>query len=282
MKYNALTPEEARVIERKGTERPFSGAYYQHEADGVYLCKRCDAPLYRSSDKFNSRCGWPSFDDEIDGQVERTPDEDEQRIEISCSTCGAHLGHVFAGEGFTPKNTRHCVNSISLRFIPATQQPLDTAYFASGCFWGTEYWFGKAVGVVSTLVGYMGGTKDNPTYEEVCSGKTGHAETIQVLFDKSQTSYEKLVELFFETHDQSQVNRQGPDVGTQYRSEVFVTSKEQEQITRNIIKVLKDRKMKVATAVTPAGKFWKAENYHQEYYKRKNGKPYCHVFQKKF
>ncbi len=118
MKFNKLTPEEERVIVRKGTEMPFSGEYEHNVKQGIYVCKRCEAPLYRSDDKFDARCGWPSFDDEIKGAVKRTPDPDGERTEIECANCGAHLGHVFLGEGFTPKNTRQCVNSISLKFIP--------------------------------------------------------------------------------------------------------------------------------------------------------------------
>jgi len=122
MKFNELTEYERSVIEGKGTERPFTGIYYQNNETGTYLCKKCNAPLYRSADKFDAHCGWPSFDDEIKGAVKRTTDADGRRTEITCAKCGAHLGHVFVGEGLTPKNTRHCVNSVSLNFVPEAKK----------------------------------------------------------------------------------------------------------------------------------------------------------------
>ena len=270
MKLNTLTPEEQAVILHKATERPFSGEYETNFAKGTYVCKQCDAPLYRSEDKFDAHCGWPSFDDEIPGAVKRIPDADGRRTEIVCNNCGAHLGHVFLNEGFTPKNTRFCVNSISLKFIPAKEMKQEnntheTAYFASGCFWGTQYHFMKAAGVISTTVGYMGGHTQKPTYKEVCTGETGHAETTEVVFDNTKTSYENMVKLYFETHDFTQVGGQGPDIGDQYRSVIFYTTEAQKQIAEKYVRILTDKGYKVATILQKAPEFWKAEDYHQEY-----------------
>ena len=278
--FKRLTKEEEWVIVDKGTEAPFTGKYDDFFEDGTYVCKRCGAPLYSSKDKFNSGCGWPSFDDEIPGAVKRIPDADGMRTEIVCNRCGAHLGHVFTGEGLTPKDTRFCVNSVSLEFIPAKAADTastDTAYFAGGCFWGVEYYMQQAKGVLSTDVGYMGGHTDHPTYKDVCSHTTGYAETVRIVFDPRQTSFEELAKLFFEIHDPTQVDRQGPDVGDQYRSEIFYHDMQQEQTTEKLIDILKDKGYKVVTKVSPAGKFWEAENYHQDYYKNNHGTPYCHL-----
>jgi len=287
--YKDLTPEEERVIIHKGTERPFTGKYYEFNEEGIYTCKQCGAELYRSSDKFDAHCGWPSFDDEIEGAVTRTLDADGYRTEITCTNCGAHLGHVFLGEGFTDKNTRHCVNSISLDFKPLievqdlkNEKKMETAYFASGCFWGTEYHFEKKEGVISTEVGYMGGHVKNPSYREVCTGRTGHAETLKVVFDPSKISYEDLAKIYFETHDPGQLNRQGPDIGTQYRSAVFYTSETQKETIEKLIEILREKDYKVVTELEKAAAFYPAEDYHQNYYSKKSGSPYCHIYQKKF
>jgi len=281
--FRDLTLEERQVVERKGTEAPYSGKYDTFKQEGTYICKRCGAPLYRSGDKFESRCGWPSFDDELSGAVRRQTDADGRRTEILCARCGAHLGHVFLGEGLTPKNTRHCVNSISMDFVSAAvTNPVQKAVFAGGCFWGVEYHFQHAKGVVATRVGYSGGRTSKPDYKQVCSGRTGHAEALEVTFDPSQTTYEDLARLFFEIHDPTQLNRQGPDRGEQYRSAVFYLNAEQKQIAEKLIGLLKDKGLAVATQLAPAGEFWPAEDYHQRYYERKGEEPYCHVRQKRF
>ena len=283
LKFNALTPEEARVIVDKGTEPPFSGKYYKSHEEGTYTCRRCGAALYRSSDKFDSGCGWPSFDDEIPGAVKRTVDVDGSRTEITCVHCGAHLGHVFEGEHLTAKDTRHCVNSISLNFIPAGQEvTTQKAYFAGGCFWGTEYLLQQADGVVATRVGYMGGHTTKPTYGEVCEHGTGHAEAVEVEFDPAKTNYETLAKLFFEIHDPTELNHQGPDYGDQYRSEVFYVDDNQKQIAEKLIGILKGKGYKVVTQLSKADTFWEAEKYHQDYYKSNGKQPYCHVYTKRF
>ncbi len=281
IKFNKLNTEEERVIVHKGTEAPFTGEYYKHQVTGTYLCKRCDAPLFRSEDKFDSNCGWPSFDDEIEGAVKRIPDADGIRTEITCANCGAHLGHIFQGENYTEKNIRHCVNSISLNFI-VEKPKLEKAIFAGGCFWGVEYLFQKVGGVTDISVGYIGGGKTKPSYKEICTGTTGHAEAIQITFDSQQVSYEELVKLFFEIHDFTQVDRQGPDIGEQYRSVIFYTDENQKDIAKSVIKILIYKGYKVATALEKATQFWDAEEYHQDYYNKTGGNPYCHIYKKIF
>ena len=211
-----LSPEEKHVIVDKGTERPFSGKYVNLDSKGLYRCKLCNAPLYQSDDKFESSCGWPSFDDAIPGAVKQQKDADGRRTEIICSQCGAHLGHLFKGEGLTPKNRRYCVDSISLKFDKGktiVTPQYKRAYFAGGCFWGVEYYLEKLDGVKEVTSGFMGGSVEYPSYRQVISSETGHLETVEVVYDPRKISYEALAKTFFEIHDPAQKDGQGPDIG---------------------------------------------------------------------
>ena len=282
--WQELTADEARVIVGKGTERPFSGVFDKHDAAGVYTCRRCGAALYRSSDKFDARCGWPAFDAEVPGAVKRVPDADGRRTEIVCATCAAHLGHVFIGERLTPRDTRHCVNSISMAFVGETAYDATfvRAVFAGGCFWGVEYYLQQETGVIYAVSGYTGGTVEHPTYKQVCAGGTGHIEAVEVLYDPRQTDYETLARLFFEIHDPTQVDRQGPDIGEQYRSVVYYQDEAQKRTAEALVAHLAKKGFEVATRIVPASRFWPAETYHQDHYFTTGKTPYCHRRVKRF
>ncbi len=291
MPYNKLTPEEEYVILHKGTERAFTGKYFDNKEDGVYHCKQCNTALFKSNSKFDSGTGWPSFDDAIEGAVKEVPDADGRRIEIVCANCGGHLGHVFKGEQFTPKNTRHCVNSISLQFEKdkllsknneAKEVELKSAYFAGGCFWGVEYHFEHFDGVVSAVSGYMGGDMPNPDYHSVCTGLTGHLEVVKVTYDPTKVDFETLAKLFFEIHDPTQADGQGPDRGSQYLSAIFYNDAFEEQTAQRLINELEENGYEIATKLYPMVTFYKAEEYHQDYYDKHNKAPYCHSYTKRF
>jgi len=285
MRYSELNSEEIQVIENKGTEMPFSGKFNSFYENGIYTCKRCHTALFSSSDKFDSGSGWPSFDNYIGDSVKEIPDSDGRRTEIVCSNCGGHLGHVFRGEQMTYKNTRHCVNSISLGFEAVDEDTrYKKAYFAAGCFWGVEYWFQKQDGVVAADSGYMGGHLKDPHYQDICYSDTGHLETVEVSYDPIVVSFEELCKLFFETHNPEQTNGQGPDIGSQYLSAIFYNNTEEEEIAMRLINQLEDQGMIIATQLIHAEdhKFYIAEYEHQNYYKLRNSQPYCHAYTKRF
>jgi len=285
-----LTPEQRKVILAKGTEAPFCGNLLDNKKTGVYVCALCDLPLFRSDDKFHSGTGWPSFFQPFDPEhvhAERDDSLGMHRVEITCARCGGHLGHVF-DDGPEPTGLRFCVNSESLKFyekgeqLPPGAQPIETetAYFAGGCFWGTEHNFESLDGVIDAVSGYQGGNIENPTYEQVCRHDTGFAETVKVTYDPSRVTYRQLLRAFFAMHDPTQLNRQGPDVGDQYRSEIFAADADQLKDANAYIETLREAGVysrPIVTQVEPAeGKpFYPAEAYHQDYVER-TGRP-CHV-----
>jgi len=278
---SALTPEQYKVMIQCGTEPPFSGKYNDFWQKGTYFCAACGTALFDSETKYDHGTGWPSFTSAVSGPAIEYKDDFSlatHRVEVRCATCGAHLGHVF-DDGPGPDRKHYCINSAALAFKPfaaaaATRKRsasglTETAVFAAGCFWGVEYKFEQVAGVLETEVGYTGGLTTNPSYKDVCTDATGHAEAVRVTFDPSQIAYEDLVRKFFSFHDPTQLNRQGPDVGTQYRSAIFYRNKDQKRIAETV-KAEVERsgalRGKVATAIVPTSMFFRAEEYHQKYY----------------
>ena len=284
-----LTPEQYRILRRQGTEQAFCGLLWDHHEDGTYCCRGCGLPLFASEQKFESGTGWPSYWAPVAKENVRTISDTSylmERTEIRCARCDGHLGHVF-DDGPQPTGLRYCLNSESLVFVPKTQLATDpegghlreVAYFAGGCFWGVEEAFRTLPGVTDTSVGFMGGTAVHPTYEQVCTHTTGHAETVRVEYDPQQTSYASLLDVFFKSHDPTQKNRQGPDVGDNYRSAVFVAGDSQRAAVESKLKDLQASGRyanPITTEVTQATAFWKAEDYHQHYL-LKHGEAQCHT-----
>lgn len=266
-----LNLAEKHILKNKGTEAPFSGEYNDFFKAGIFVCKACESPLYESNCKFDSGCGWPSFDDEIAGAIDRHEDlsGDRIRTEICCAKCNGHLGHVFHGEEITKKNTRHCVNSLSIRFIP--HKNLQVATFGGGCFWHVEKLFRATNGVYLAQSGYMGGNINDPTYKKVCRGDTNHAEVVCLFFNPKIITYQSLLKIFWGNHNPTTLNRQGADIGTQYRSVIFYSSDlQKEQAEKSKTETQKHFGKPIITQIAKAQKFFRAEEYHQDYLNKKN------------
>jgi peptide methionine sulfoxide reductase msrA/msrB len=280
-----LSPDLYAVAREADTERAFTGTMWNSEAKGTYYCAACGYKLFKSTQKFTSSCGWPSFFEQLNKEsITFKPDNSYgmQRTEALCGRCNSHLGHLF-DDGPEPTGKRYCMNAISLDFVPdsvanESKGNLETIVLGGGCYWCVEAVYDNLQGVKSVYSGFAGGTVENPSYEEVCTGKTGAAEVVEITYDKSITNLDEIFKVFFTVHDPTTLNRQGADVGTQYRSAIFYKNEDQKKTAQSIIDELNASKVyssKIVTTLEPFKKFYKAEEYHQNYYENNKDKPYC-------
>lgn len=296
-----LTLLQYCITQENGTEPPFQNEYWNNKKSGIYVDVVSGEPLFSSTDKYDSKSGWPSFTRPIikEGILEkRDHRHGMERVEVRSGEADSHLGHVFT-DGPQPTGLRYCINSASLKFIPAEDlekegygeyaylfekngkkvvnkkdKQYETATFAAGCFWGVEDVFSNVKGVVKTNVGYTGGHTRNPSYRLVCSGTTGHTEAVQVVYDPDSIPYDKLLDYFWRLHDPTTLDRQGPDIGSQYRSAIFYHNENQRKTAEESKKKFDFSGVYKKTAVTeiaPATDFYMAEEYHQDYFKKNGG-----------
>lgn len=273
-----LTQEQFRVTRLHGTERAFSSAMCERFEPGKYRCACCGSTLFDSEEKFDSGTGWPSFTQPVQENAVAYRKDDSagmSRIETLCSVCDAHLGHVFP-DGPEPCGLRYCINAVALEKVESSEAK---ATFGGGCFWCTEAVFQRVKGIVSVKSGYSGGDVVNPTYREVCSGRTGHAEAIEVTYDPTLVSFQEILRVHLGTHDPTTLNRQGADSGTQYRSVIFYRNDQEKQTALDLIKEFEAAIGKpVVTEVKPVTAFFVAEAEHQNYYNENSSlNPYCGV-----